>query len=203
MWLAFYNPAASGDVLMLTNDHQTKHPQVQRVDKVALVTDSQSKEVVAVNIFNLSDYFEMDQVGNVTLTDEQLSIINELIHASGFDTVIELDNSPKFVVGYVESCEPVEGSDHLSLTQTNIGTETLQIVCGASNIRQGLHVMVAKPGAVMPSGAIIWPGELRNVKSYGMICSARELGLTIEGTEVGIWELDETLEPGMALADVL
>lgn len=76
--------------------------------------------------------------------------------------------SPKFVVGYVKECLPHEDSDHLSVTQTEVDNgEVLQIVCGAANIKKGQRVVVAKPGAVMPSGSIIWPGELRGVASNG------------------------------------
>ena len=79
----------------------------------------------------------------------------------------------KLVTGYVQSCVPHEDSDHLSVTQTEVANgEVLQIVCGAKNIREGLRVVVAQPGAMMPNGLIIWPGNLRGVDSYGMICSA-------------------------------
>ena len=60
----------------------------------------------------------------------------------------------------------------------DVGTEKLQIVCGAKNIAQGQKVVVAKVGAVMPSGMMIKDAELRGVPSKGMICSERELGLT-------------------------
>ena len=50
-------------------------------------------------------------------------------------------------------------SDHLSITQTEVDNgEILQIVCGAPNIKAGQKVVVAKPGAMMPDGLMIWPG---------------------------------------------
>ena len=67
---------------------------------------------------------------------------------------------------------------HLSVTEIKVDNgEVLQIVCGAANIRKGLKVVVAKPGAMMPDGLLIWPGELRGVESFGMVCSAKELNL--------------------------
>ena len=55
----------------------------------------------------------------------------------------------------------------------------------------------------MPSGAIIWPGELRGVESFGMICSTRELGLAHLEDLPGIWELRPQFSVGTALADVV
>ena len=78
----------------------------------------------------------------------------------------------------MKSCVEHPDSDHLSITETEVGDgEVLQIVCGAANIRKGLKVVVAKPGAMMPDGLMIWPGTLRGVESFGMICSAKELHL--------------------------
>ena len=74
----------------------------------------------------------------------------------------------------------------------------LQIVCGAPNIRKGLKVVVAKPGAMMPDGLLIWPGELRGVASAGMICSAKELQLTNAPKKRGILELPQDAETGSA-----
>ena len=67
----------------------------------------------------------------------------------------------------------------------------LQIVCGAPNIEAGQKVVVAKPGAMMPDGMMIWPGTLRGVDSYGMICSARELHLPNAPEKKGILVLPE------------
>ncbi|MGI6156664.1 MAG: DUF4479 domain-containing protein, partial [Enterococcus lemanii] len=52
-----------------------------------------------------------------------------------------------------------------------------------------LKVVVAKPGAMMPDGLLIWPGELRGVASFGMVCSAKELNLANAPMKRGILEL--------------
>jgi tRNA-binding protein len=85
----------------------------------------------------------------------------------------------------------------LHITETEIdGGETLQIVCGAPNIEAGQKVVVAKPGAMMPDGQMIWPGSLRGVESFGMICSARELHLPNAPEKKGILVLAEDAKTG-------
>jgi tRNA-binding EMAP/Myf-like protein len=97
------------------------------------------------------------------------------------------------VVGYVERRDPHPNADKLSVCQVAVGdAEPLQIVCGAANVRQGLHVPVALVGSTLPAvGLTIKPAELRGVASSGMICSLRELGLD-DGSD-GIAELDQLL----------
>jgi len=95
------------------------------------------------------------------------------------------------LVGFVISKQQHPNADKLSVCQVNIGAEEpLQIVCGAPNVRQGIHVPVATIGSTLPAKALrIKEGELRGIKSQGMICSLAEMGITTE--EVGICVLDE------------
>lgn len=86
------------------------------------------------------------------------------------------------VIGEIKSIAPHPNADKLRVTQTDIGDTTVQIVCGASNIKEGMRVIVALPGS-----KVRWHGEgdlielkeaeLRGVKSIGMICGADEVGL--------------------------
>jgi phenylalanyl-tRNA synthetase beta chain len=93
------------------------------------------------------------------------------------------------VVGYVVSCEKHPDADKLNLCQVDVGeSNNLQIICGASNIRTDLKVIVATVGAVLPNGLKIKKAKLRGVESFGMICSESELGMA-EDSE-GISELD-------------
>ena len=86
-------------------------------------------------------------------------------------------------------------------TQTEVDNgEILQIVCGAPNIKAGQKVVVAKPGAMMPDGLMIWPGVLRGEESFGMICSAKELRLPNAPAKKGILELPFDAEVGSAFA---
>jgi len=103
------------------------------------------------------------------------------------------------VVGYVEQRDPHPNADKLSVCRVQIGAaEPLQIVCGAANVRAGIHVPVATVGAYLPAVDLtIKPAELRGVASSGMICSLKELGLA-DSTD-GIAILDQLLErvPGV------
>lgn len=97
----------------------------------------------------------------------------------------------KIVFGKVLECEKHPDADKLNVCQVDIGTSTRQIVCGASNVRAGLYVVVATIGATMPGGLVIKPVKLRGIESEGMICSATEIGL--EDAQDGILELDESI----------
>src|SRR5690625_3189883 len=99
------------------------------------------------------------------------------------------------VVGEVETCEPLEGSDHLKKTTVDVGDEILPIVCGAPNVEAGQKVVVARVGAWMPDGLHIRPSKLRGVESSGMICSRKELNLEDDGVD-GIYVLDDDFETG-------
>ena len=98
------------------------------------------------------------------------------------------------VVGWVEAREPHPNADKLSVCQVRVDAgQPLQIVCGAANVRAGIHVPVALVGSTLPAvNLTIKPAELRGVASSGMICSLAELGLA-DGSD-GIAILDELLD---------
>ena len=86
------------------------------------------------------------------------------------------------VVGRVEAIERHPDSDHMFTCQVNVGDETVQIVTGAQNVKQGDYVPVAKhKSTVLHEGKVvkITKGKLRGVESNGMLCSLAELGLTL------------------------
>jgi phenylalanyl-tRNA synthetase beta chain len=100
------------------------------------------------------------------------------------------------VVGEVLAANRHPNAEKLSLCEvTTDGSNRLQIVCGASNVRGGLKVAVAVVGAQLPGGVVIKRAKLRGLESNGMLCSARELGLGEEHD--GILELSASLQPGM------
>ncbi len=108
-----------------------------------------------------------------------------------------------FVVAHVAERDKHPNADRLSLCQIDDGSgKLLQVVCGAPNVRQGLKIAFAREGTVIPiTGQALKKGVIRDVESYGMICSASELML--EGEHEGIMELDENLIPGTDLAVAL
>lgn len=103
------------------------------------------------------------------------------------------------VIGEVLECISHPNSDHLHVCKVDIGTEVTQIVCGASNVRKGLKVLVALPGCILPGDFEIKKGSIRGEESNGMICALFELGLeekTEETYAKGITELDTDLPNG-------
>lgn len=197
MLVSSYNSKSLDDILVVMLAQSDQNEQTfKRIGNVVEITNTANDEVVGYNFFSISNHLKIDNDGPVSLSEEQVSILNDLIQETGLNTTLEADTSPKFVVGYVKECVPHEDSDHLSITQTEIdNNEVLQIVCGASNISQGQKVVVAKPGAIMPDGMVIWPGELRGEISNGMICSAKELNISSDQNK-GILVLEETAETG-------
>ncbi|MFP3725049.1 YtpR family tRNA-binding protein [Priestia filamentosa] len=197
----FYNREGIGDTLIVKiNELELQDRAVERNGDVARVYHNKTNETAGYNIFNASTYFTVSANGLVDLTEELAEKINETIEKSGFKKV-EVDLSPKFVVGYVESKEKHPDADKLNVCQVNVGNETLQIVCGAPNVDQGQKVVVAKVGAVMPSGMEIKDAELRGVASSGMICSAKELALPDAPKEKGILVLEDNAEIGKPFFD--
>lgn len=187
-----YNKEHVGDVLLvIVGDDKGQENRVERKGNVARVTVADSGEVVAWNIFDASTILgEITGIGQVELTGEQVEKLNQELKKAGFTESLAVDTVSKIVVGFVKSCKKHPDSDHLSITQTEVDNgEILQIVCGAPNIKAGQKVVVAKPGAMMPDGLLIWPGVLRGVESFGMICSASELRLPDAPAKKGILEL--------------
>ena len=140
----------------------------------------------------LKDYIDID-VDVKQLAEDMTRVGNE------YDSASNLINATKLVIGQITECEPHPDSDHLHLCKVNIGTEVLDIVCGAPNARTGLKVIVALDGAVLPEKTIK-KGMIRGQESNGMLCSIAELGLEHkflkpEDSE-GIAELGEDAEIG-------
>ena len=122
-------------------------------------------------------------------TEQLLKTFNSIgLEVDRHDAIRVPDN---VVIGYVEECERHPDADKLSVCQVNIGSGIRQIVCGASNVRAGIHIALATVGAELPGGLSIKAAKLRGVESHGMICSAKEIGLPSIGE--GIMILDESI----------
>ena len=102
------------------------------------------------------------------------------------------------VVAEVLSVEAHPDADKLRVCQVEVGDgKALQIVCGAPNVRSGMKAPLATVGARMPEGLKIKKSKLRGVESHGMLCSARELGLSDE--HKGLLELPADAPVGIDL----
>jgi phenylalanyl-tRNA synthetase beta chain len=111
-------------------------------------------------------------------------------------------NLGRFRVGKVLEADKHPNADTLQLTKVDVGEgEPRSIVCGAWNFGAGATVAVVLPGATMPGGLVIEERKLRGEPSQGMILSEREL--EIGQDHAGIMVLDDGLEPGTPLVDVL
>jgi len=195
----FYNKEHVGDVLLvqLATESIVK-TEVERAGDLAILKEAQTGEIKAFNLFNASSYIQTDAKGLVEVTPELVAQLEAAIVKNGAEISLDVDFSPKFVVGYVETKDKHPNADKLSICSVNVGEETLQIVCGAPNVEAGQKVVVAKIGAVMPSGMLIKEGNLRGVDSYGMLCSARELAIPNAPSEKGILVLPEDAVIGNA-----
>ncbi|MER2106141.1 MAG: YtpR family tRNA-binding protein [Solibacillus sp.] len=195
----FYNKQYVGDVLLvqLATEAIVK-TQMERAGDVAILKEESTGEIKAFNLFNASKYVDVAVQGNVDITPELAEKIEAALKANGADVSLDVDFSPKFVVGYVETKDKHPNADKLNICSVNVGGETLQIVCGAPNVEAGQKVVVAKIGAVMPSGLLIKAGNLRGVDSFGMLCSARELAIPGAPEVKGILVLEESAEVGSA-----
>ncbi|KIX90103.1 tRNA-binding protein [Staphylococcus microti] len=190
----FYNPTGVGDVAFV--QLEVAEGPFDYEAKGDVVTIKKDNKIVGFNIFHASKSLNIEGVGHIKMTDALLSDIQSALQASGVETELDVDLSPKFVVGYVQQKEKHPNADKLSVCQIDVGNEVLQIVCGAPNIEQGQKVVVAKVGAVMPSGMIIKDAELRGVPSSGMVCSMKELDLPNAPQEKGIMVLEGSYQVG-------
>lgn len=140
------------------------------------------------------------QYVNPQLTTEELA---EKLTMAGLEVEDVTTVAPAFsgvVVAEVLTCRDHENSDHLHVCEVNAGTgETLQIVCGAPNVRAGIKVACAVIGAELPGDFKIKKSKLRGVVSMGMLCSARELGISEDHN--GIWILPDDAPIGQSIRE--
>ena len=141
----------------------------------------------------LNDYIDVKDIDVKELADKMTSMGNE------YDSAGKFIDTDKLVIGEILECEAHPDSDHLHVCKVNIGTDTLQIVCGAPNARKGLKVIVATNGTKLPGGEIK-ASKIRGVESNGMLCSIAELGLDnkflSEEDKAGIHELPADAKVG-------
>lgn len=107
----------------------------------------------------------------------------------------------KVVVGEVTELKAVEGADKIRQATVTVGTESLDLVCGAPNVEVGQKVPVATPGAELAGGLKIKKAKIRGIESSGMICSPAELGLSDD--HAGIMVLEPDIAPGTPLVEAL
>ena len=105
------------------------------------------------------------------------------------------------VVARIVEARPHPEADRLQVCEVDDGHARLTIVCGAANARPGILVPLARVGATLPGGLEIKEARLRGVASFGMLCSAAELGLAEQAE--GLLELPADLSPGTGIVEAL
>ena len=142
--------------------------------------------------------------------DADTATLAETITRGGIevDDIIDYTEGIKnLVVGYVESVKQHPEADKLNLCQVNTGEETVQIVCGAPNVKADSYVIVSKVGGRLPGGIKIKKAKLRGEESYGMICSLQEIGISEEYVpeeyKEGIFIFNEKQTPGTNALEAL
>ncbi|HEX6940691.1 MAG TPA: phenylalanine--tRNA ligase subunit beta [Longimicrobiales bacterium] len=138
------------------------------------------------------------------LTDSPERVADRLaMYGAPVDEIVALGEPiADIVVARVESVRRHPNADRLSLCTVDAGTgESLQVVCGAPNVRAGGYYPFAPVGAALPGGITIRKARIRGEESRGMLCSERELGLG--RNHEGILELHGDYTPGEPFAAAL
>ena len=136
----------------------------------------------------VKDYVDIDDdIDVVRLAEDMTRVGNE------YDSAEKLVNATHLTIGEILECTKHPDSDHLHLCKVDIGSEILDIVCGAPNARKGIKVIVAQVGAELPGDFKIKKGMIRGQESNGMLCALYEIGIDkkflSEADKNGICEL--------------
>ncbi len=107
----------------------------------------------------------------------------------------------KVQVVRITAIKPHPNADRLKICQVSDGNKAYEIVCGAPNVQEGILVPLALPGCSLPSGLIVKEAKIRGIKSAGMLCSQKELGLGEDHS--GIWLLPSDFQVGTKLIHAL
>ncbi|WIV11401.1 phenylalanine--tRNA ligase subunit beta [Proteiniborus sp. MB09-C3] len=127
---------------------------------------------------------------------------------SHVDSIENIDKGiENVVVGKILEISQHPDADKLVVTQIDVGSEKIQIVTGANNIKVGDYIPVALVGARLPGGVKIKKGKLRGIESNGMLCSAQELGIADnvvpKENKDGIFILDKEYALGQDIKEAL
>ena len=137
----------------------------------------------------------------IDISDQDLKDLAVKITKAGINIEKVITNHiDNLVIGEVIECKMHPDSDHLHVCKVDVGEDIKQIVCGASNVRKGLKVIVALPGAILPGDFVIKKSKIRGIESNGMLCALFELGLeekTEENYNKGIYEVQGNAKNGV------
>lgn len=133
--------------------------------------------------------------------------VADILTLHSFETIVagNISLDPAIRIVSLEKIEPHPKADRLRLATVTDGKETVTVVCGAPNIREGMLAPFSPPGAVLVAEAgnrvKVSVAKIRGVSSPGMLNSLRELGLHHE--HAGIWELPDEVKVGASLSEYM
>jgi len=145
-------------------------------------------------------YNWLKELLNFNLTASE---VIDLIQSYGIEVEHIIDFQEKyrnFYIGRILERELLPKSDHLSVLKVEVANNVYTIICGAPNCDANQNVVVALPGAVIPSNdLVIERRKIRGVESNGMVCSKQELGISDDHS--GIWILGDDAPLGATFAE--
>lgn len=190
----FYNYHLIGDVLLVNIDSDLLPNHSLSKDDVTLIYSDD--HLGGINIFNFSKIVKFKTEGRIILPpDTLIDIINDKCASFNIEKIDYIKESG-FKVGQIVSLEEHPESKHLHCLKVDIGSEVLDIVCGALNVKENMKVVVATIGTTMMDGSKIKKSELLGEESFGMCCSPKELGLKIDYPAHHLLEVDSNVPLG-------
>lgn len=194
MYSLFYNLKLLGDILFIVFDNSSIPTNF--IKDGNLVKIYNNNKLIGINIFEISNIIKIKSHGLIPLPNNKLiDVINAILNEHDIEK-LEYKKESGFKIGKIISLEDHPESNHLHILKVDIGSEILDIVCGANNVFLNAVVVVATIGTTMFDGSLIKKGKLLGVTSNGMCCSEKELNLTDDQNKRGLLILDDTYEVG-------
>jgi phenylalanyl-tRNA synthetase beta chain len=134
------------------------------------------------------------------LSTEEIVEVLERTEVEVEEILSSVEFDAKILTAKVLKVWPHPNADRLHMAQIDCNKTKSTVVCGAPNLAEGMVVAYAQPGTFLPDGTKIDHASIRGEKSAGMLCSAKELGLSDD--HAGILELDPDLPLGISLCDI-
>lgn len=190
----YYNKEKLGDILFVIIE-PNKIPNFEKKVENCMVL-YQNEALIGINIFDISKIMKIKAKGFLPLVNKEfIDVINSILEVNDIEKLAYKEKSG-FVVAKILVMEEHPESEHLHICTVDVGTEKLQIVCGAYNAKENMKVVCALPYAFMPNGEQIIPSKLLGIESFGMLCSGRELNLEGYDEIRGLLELDDSYNVG-------
>lgn len=197
----FYNKETLQDTLVSRLSNITPNVNINLVvvkkSDTILFYDSK-QQLLGFNILNASNK-NLNIIDGLNYPSKNLiEKINQII---GLDLNSFIDKIP-FVVGKIKTITPILKT-HLNYCEIDINKDSLQkVICGATNVRENLKIVLALPGAILNNGKEINTSTISGYESHGMICSANELGLKQLTPKKTILELNDMYIVGEHFIDI-